>query len=183
MLAEALTALAALAPGADVVSGCLDAAQRHFNTPPGLVHAIASVESGGNPRAVNSVNRNGTVDYGLMQVNSVHLPRLRGIGIDREHLLNPCINAFVGAQILARNLSETGGAVVAALSMYNTGRPDSVIGLNYAQKVLARWQSGGRLQWTAAMPGKSFAPSAQAVNVYRAPLMVASNSNPFAPRW
>lgn len=183
MLAEALTALAALVPGADVVSGCLDAAQRHFNTPPGLVHAIAKVESGGNPRAVNTVNRNGTVDYGLMQVNSVHLPRLRGLGIDREHLFNPCINAFAGAQILARNLAETGGAVVAALSMYNTGRPDSAVGLSYAQKVLARWQGGERLQWAATTPGKALPPPALAVNVYRAPLVVASNSNPFAPRW
>ena len=34
--------------------------------------AIAFAESGGNPKAVNHANRNGSSDYGLFQINSVH---------------------------------------------------------------------------------------------------------------
>lgn len=34
--------------------------------------AVAFAESGGNPRAVNRANRNGSSDYGLFQINSVH---------------------------------------------------------------------------------------------------------------
>lgn len=34
--------------------------------------AIALAESGGNPRAVNTKNRNGSRDYGLFQINTVH---------------------------------------------------------------------------------------------------------------
>lgn len=34
--------------------------------------AIAFAESGGNPRSINRANRNGSTDYGLMQINSVH---------------------------------------------------------------------------------------------------------------
>lgn len=34
--------------------------------------AVAMAESGGNPKAVNRKNRNGSVDYGLFQINSVH---------------------------------------------------------------------------------------------------------------
>ena len=34
--------------------------------------AIAFAESGGNPKAVNHANRNGSSDYGLFQINTVH---------------------------------------------------------------------------------------------------------------
>lgn len=34
--------------------------------------AIAFAESRGNPKAINRANRNGSVDYGLMQINTVH---------------------------------------------------------------------------------------------------------------
>lgn len=34
--------------------------------------AVALAESGGNPSAVNHSNRNGSKDYGLFQINSVH---------------------------------------------------------------------------------------------------------------
>ena len=36
--------------------------------------AIAKAESGWNPTAVSPVNHNGTTDYGLFQINSVHNP-------------------------------------------------------------------------------------------------------------
>ena len=34
--------------------------------------AVAMAESGGNPRATNNANRNGSSDYGLWQINTVH---------------------------------------------------------------------------------------------------------------
>lgn len=40
--------------------------------------AIALAESGGNERAVNTTNRNGSVDHGAWQINSVHKEILRG---------------------------------------------------------------------------------------------------------
>lgn len=39
--------------------------------------AVALAESGGNPSAVNRSNSNGTSDYGLWQINSVHADLLR----------------------------------------------------------------------------------------------------------
>lgn len=36
--------------------------------------AVATAESGLNPRAVNNKNTNGTSDYGLFQINSIHKP-------------------------------------------------------------------------------------------------------------
>jgi hypothetical protein len=41
--------------------------------------AIAKAESGGNPGAKNdTMNRNGSIDYGLFQINSVHASLLAG---------------------------------------------------------------------------------------------------------
>jgi hypothetical protein len=40
--------------------------------------AVARAESGWNPKAVNNANTNGTVDYGLMQINSIHEAILAG---------------------------------------------------------------------------------------------------------
>jgi len=142
VLAEALIVLAQLAPGANAIDACLAAAERRFNLPTGIATAIARVESGLNPRAINRANRNGTYDLGLMQINSIHQPRLmRNYGIARAHLYNPCVSAFAGAQVLAKALAQTGGSIVPALSKYNTGRPTGQVGLAYAQRVLARWQN------------------------------------------
>ena len=50
--------------------------------------AIALAESGGNPRAVNTANRNGSVDYGLFQINTVH-----GSLLSQGDKFNPVDNA------------------------------------------------------------------------------------------
>ncbi len=46
--------------------------------------------------------QNGTRDIGLMQINSIHLPRLLKLGVTEERLLSePCLSVEVGASILA----------------------------------------------------------------------------------
>ena len=78
-----------------------EAASRH-DLEPELLQAIASVESGYRAQAMNYTNRNGTRDIGLMQINSIHLPRLLKQGITEERLLSePCLSVEVGASILA----------------------------------------------------------------------------------
>ena len=54
--------------------------------PVGITVALA--ESGGNPRAVNRANRNGSVDYGLFQINTVH-----GSLLSQGDKFNPVDNA------------------------------------------------------------------------------------------
>ena len=53
----------------------VEAGDRH-SIEPELLYAIALVESGLNPGAVNH-NNDGSRDVGLMQINSMHLPRLQ----------------------------------------------------------------------------------------------------------
>lgn len=47
--------------------------------------AISLAESGGNTDAINRANSNGTVDYGLMQINSIH-------GIQNDKWSDPVVN-------------------------------------------------------------------------------------------
>lgn len=171
MLAEALALAATLSYPA-----CIAPIEQHFRLPAGIVSAIIKVESGGNPAAVNRANRNGTVDYGLMQVNSIHLPRLAAHGVDDQALLSqPCINVAVGADVLASGLAATGGALAPALSMYNTGRPDSTVGAAYAARVLAKLGEGAPLQvWAAA--------AAPVITPQRSPLLVAPSGGAFSGR-
>jgi len=170
MLAEALALAATMAYPA-----CVAPIEQHFRLPPGIVPAIIRVESGGNPQATNRANRNGTTDFGLMQINSIHLPRLVAHGIDEQVLLNqPCINVAIGADVLRQGLASTGGALAPALSMYNTGRPDSSVGAAYAARVLARFGEGAPLDvWVASIPY---------VTPERSPLLASASSGGFAAR-
>ena len=56
--------------------------------------AIVLAESGGNPRAVNTANRNGSVDYGLFQINTVH-----GSLLSQGDKFNPVDNARMALKV------------------------------------------------------------------------------------
>lgn len=79
----------------------------YYNIPPLLLKNIATIESGGNPNAIR-VNKNGTKDYGLMQINSIHFRRLSVWGINERNILNPQINIFVGSYLLSEHIREKG---------------------------------------------------------------------------
>jgi Transglycosylase SLT domain len=100
---------------------CLDAAAAYYHVNGGVVHAIAQVESGMQPHRVN-INRNGSVDIGLMQVNSSWLPVLARYGIGKRDLYDGCTNAYVGTWILARNIRQL-GPTWDAVGAYNATSP------------------------------------------------------------
>ncbi|MBR8061960.1 transglycosylase SLT domain-containing protein [Burkholderia ambifaria] len=110
---------------------CLDDAATFQHVSVSLLRGIAQVESGMNPNAINT-NTNGTVDIGLMQINSTWLPTLAREGITRESLFDACTNAYVGAWILSQNIRQL-GANWTAIGAYNAASPDKR--LAYARKV------------------------------------------------
>jgi type IV secretion system protein VirB1 len=68
-----------------------------------------------------------SVDLGLMQINSAHLPELN---LSVSQIFEPCTNLKVGAQILEAAYRDAAAffgpgqkALQAALSTYNTGDP------------------------------------------------------------
>ncbi len=111
---------------------CWDQAGAYHNIDPWLLYAIASVESNFNPVAHNKANRNGTFDFGMMQINSVHFPELRKYGIPFEILADRCGSTYVGAWILSRAFKQC-GRNWKAVAAYNTGSCNR--GLAYAAKV------------------------------------------------
>jgi soluble lytic murein transglycosylase-like protein len=86
-------------------SFCFEEAGRKYNVSPLLLWAIGKGESNFNPEAINW-NRNGTFDYGVMQINSRWR---RTIGEQAwEHMKDPCYNVQVGAWILAQCVRRYG---------------------------------------------------------------------------
>lgn len=122
---------------------CWVQAANHFDVDPLLLKAIAKVESSMNPKAINR-NSNGTFDIGMMQINSIHLPRLESKGINKKRLINePCLSVYVGAEILSGFIKQF-GYNWKAVGAYNAGAKHSRESLrqNYAKKV---WREYAKL--------------------------------------
>lgn len=126
--------------------------------------------------AVAAIGRGESVDMGLAQINSNNLPAL---GLSVNQIFDPCTNIAAGARILATGYERT-GSLGGALSMYNTGRADSKIGVAYAQKVFG--QAGATVP---GIPGGQLAklPEASSFATHPAtlpPVRLVITPSPFA---
>lgn len=106
---------------------CFQAAGARYQIDPILLEAMAVQESGLNANAINhNKNHAGKItstDYGVMQINSSHIPTLISMGIIRSKddlLNNVCLNVQIGAWILAKHL-QTCGVNWSCLGSYNAG--------------------------------------------------------------
>lgn len=70
---------------------------KYFGELAPTMKAIAKAESGMNDKAISEPNRNGTVDYGILQVNSIHADHVGG---DVNKLLDLETNLRVSKEIL-----------------------------------------------------------------------------------
>lgn len=128
---------------------CWAAASIRYDLPVDLLYAIGQVESSHKPHAIG-VNKNGTRDIGIMQINSSWLPVLKDFGIAEQQLLEPCTNIQVGAWILSQEVQRF-GYTWQAIGAYNAGPITSqtserarirklAIYRIYSGKVLKRWR-------------------------------------------
>ena len=92
----------------------------HLALPPGItpdrLRTYAQVESSLNPAAVSRPNRDGSRDYGLMQMNSQWIGRT-GFPATVAEAMEPCANIAAGIRILA-------DADRQAACIYNSGKPN-----------------------------------------------------------
>ncbi|WP_343732534.1 lytic transglycosylase domain-containing protein [Duganella sp.] len=98
---------AAACLAAPVRADCFDeaAAYQHVNAE--VLRAIAWQESRGRADALHH-NANGSLDYGLMQINSAHQAELRRWGIAPEQLMEPCVGVYVAAWHLRKMMLKYG---------------------------------------------------------------------------
>ncbi len=82
-------------------------AGEYYRIDPKILYSIAKKESNFNPNAINR-NSNGSVDIGIMQINSSHLKEIEKFGFEKEHLFNPKINIYAGAWLLKRCFNKHG---------------------------------------------------------------------------
>ena len=97
---------------------CFDAAAEYHQVNPIILRSIAKVESNFNPGAVNR-NKNGSIDVGLMQINSSWFQTLKKFGIVPEQLKDPCTNIYIGAWILSKAIHQYGNTWY-AVGTYNS---------------------------------------------------------------
>lgn len=95
------------APAEAQTGACVVPAAQYHKVNPQLLDAILAVESGHNPRAVGK-NANGTMDWGIGQINTIHLEELRRHGVGVEQLLDGCKGTYVAAWLLARQMRRYG---------------------------------------------------------------------------
>ena len=106
---------------------CFNNAGARYQIEPLLLKAVAKGESSFRPWVTNT-NRDKkgnpvSTDYGLMQINSTHVPKLVRMGVIQgaEDLLKrPCLNIQIGAWILASHF-QVCGVTWNCLGSYNAG--------------------------------------------------------------
>jgi len=87
----------------------------HFGIPPTLLKKIAKIESNLDDRCVG-LNKNKSVDYGLMQINSCHFKELAPYGINEGNIMNPKVNITAAAILLKKYVEKDG------FSFYEIGK-------------------------------------------------------------
>lgn len=105
-----------------VTAECIDLSARAAKIPPVVLAGILAQENGkvGQRRK----NKNGTFDYGPMQINSVWLPTLAKYGIPESAVLNNgCVNVYVGAWILRSHVNDNNNDMAKAIGAYHSKTP------------------------------------------------------------
>lgn len=117
----------------------ITASAQQYGVDPSLALAIAQQESSFNPTAVSQPNRNGTVDYGLMQINSSNLSSM---GLTPSSALDPQANINAAMQLLAGYSTQYGGDPTAIANAYNAG-PAGTAPQSYISSVLSNMLNFG----------------------------------------
>ncbi len=119
---------------------CINQAAVTYFVPAKVIISVLAVEGGRVGMA--SPNKNGTFDYGPMQINSIWLPTIAPYGYTRDQIqYDPCVNVMVGAWILSNKIS----AIAAnsndywrGVAGYHSATPN--LNSRYQTKVLTNYQ-------------------------------------------
>ena len=121
MLARLASGGLLVAVAFDAHAFCFREAAQKYHVNEDMLQAITKIESNFNPKATHR-NSDGSLDVGLMQINSSHFAMLeRDYGITQQDLIDkPCVNVQVGAWILAQAV-QVFGPTWRAVGAYGAG--------------------------------------------------------------
>ncbi|MFT3741215.1 MAG: lytic transglycosylase domain-containing protein [Gammaproteobacteria bacterium] len=129
----------------DVPIECINQAAVTYYVPAQVIISVLNVEGGRAGTA--SLNRNGTFDYGPMQINSKWLPKIAPYGYTREQIqYDPCVNVMVGAWILSTKIADsvqTQGGYWHGVAGYHSLTP--TLNDTYQTKVLTNYEQLSRV--------------------------------------
>jgi soluble lytic murein transglycosylase-like protein len=100
---------------------CFDEAAGWQHVNANILRAIAWQESHWRADAVH-LNANGSIDYGVMQINTIHLPELARYNIGRNRLMSACENVFIAAWQLRKEMNLYGNTWK-AVGAYHSATP------------------------------------------------------------
>lgn len=145
-------------------------------------------------KATELISSGHSIDMGLAQINSKNL---RWLGLSVAQAFDPCTNISAGAKVLTHGYQKT-GSLPAALSMYNTGKPNSTRGQEYARQVLRHAgvvvpaPAGGRMANLPALKvetrrdptaPESTAAAAPSATLEPISVAVSPQASDFSPSW
>jgi len=84
---------------------CINQAAITYRVPAVLIVSVLLTEGG----KIGSMtpNKNGTFDYGPMQINTVWLDKVKPYGFTEHDIqYNPCVNVWIGAWILGQRIAD-----------------------------------------------------------------------------
>jgi soluble lytic murein transglycosylase-like protein len=125
--------IAALLAAGAAHADCFDEAANYQKVNPLILRAIAWKESHNKPDALHK-NANGSTDYGVMQINSVHLPVLAQYGISSSTLMEPCKNVYIAAWHLRQKMNKYGNTWE-AVGAYHSETP--LLRDTYSKQIVA----------------------------------------------
>jgi len=117
---------------------CHFAAAQFHRVHPEILRAILWNESGMRPSALNK-NKNGTIDLGIGQHNSMHFAELQRLGVTPGMLTDACVGTYVAAWHLSKQQAALGNTWQ-AVGAYHSRTP--IFNQAYANGValtLAKW--------------------------------------------
>ena len=106
---------------------CMVAAASFYHLPPRVLPSIQLVE-GGTPGTI-SANTDGSSDLGVMQVNTLWVPRFAAMtgmtdySVRARLIYDPCFNIAAAGAIIRVYLNEAGGNLMRAVGYYHSHTP------------------------------------------------------------
>jgi hypothetical protein len=119
---------------------CMALTAHFYGLPPRVLPSIQAVE-GGRPGQVH-VNTDGSVDFGLMQINTVWVTPIAQaihaapVYVQARLAYDPCFSIAAAGAILRAYLNETHGNLMLAIGDYHSHTPP--LNLAYQAMVLQR---------------------------------------------